>query len=222
MPMNTFQLMLNQQPFSAPLGKLVCVGRNYAAHAAELNNPIPDQPLLFMKPATSAADLTKPVNLTGQTYPVHYETEIALLVGQPLTQASPEEAISAIAGVGLALDLTLRALQSELKAKGYPWERAKAWDGACPLSGFVSADQVHDWSNLRLGLKINGEMRQVGSASEMLMPIPNLLAHISQTFTLLPGDVVLTGTPEGVGVLHSGDQLYLELNDFISIRTEVV
>ncbi len=222
MSLTAFQLTLDDRPFPTPLGKLVCVGRNYAEHAAELNNPVPDEPLLFMKPATSVVPMAAPIDLSRQQEPVHYETEIALLIGQPLSQASAEEGLAAVAGVGLALDLTLRGLQSKLKAQGHPWERAKAWDGACPLSGFVAAQQVTCWSALRLCMQLNGEVRQHGSASEMLMSIPDLLAHISQTFSLLPGDVVLTGTPAGVGTLSKGDQVYLELNDLLSIRTQAV
>lgn len=221
MNVEIFVPQLEGADWSTPLGKIVCVGRNYAEHAAELNNPIPEQPLLFIKPATSAAHLDQPVQLPEAAGDVHYETEIALLIGKPLRKASVDEALQAVVGVGLALDLTLRGLQSELKKQGHPWERAKAWDGACPLSAFVPADQVADWPALELSLSINGVERQRGTASQMLTPIPQLLSHISQTFTLLPGDVVITGTPAGVGKLASGDQLQLELKGLLQANTRV-
>jgi len=205
-----------------PLGKLVCVGRNYAEHAAELNNPIPEQPLLFIKPATSAVVLQEPVHLPKDVGDVHYETEIALLIGSPLTKAKPEAALEAVVGVGLALDLTLRDLQTELKKQGHPWERAKAWDGACPLSDFVPVAEVEDWQELELSLAINGIEKQRGKAKQMLTPIAELLSHISQTFTLLPGDVVITGTPAGVGKLTTGDQLNVQLTNLIQVTTKVV
>jgi 2-keto-4-pentenoate hydratase/2-oxohepta-3-ene-1,7-dioic acid hydratase in catechol pathway len=199
-----------------PLGKIVCVGRNYAEHAAELNNPIPAQPLLFIKPATSAVDMKHPLQLPQGQGDVHYETEIALLIGKTLCKVDEATAMTGVAGVGLALDLTLRDLQSELKKQGHPWERAKAWDGACPLTAFVPADRVTDWSELELVMRLNGIEKQRGKASQMLTPIVSLLSHISQTFTLLPGDVVITGTPAGVGRLAAGDQLELELTDLLT------
>lgn len=197
------------------LGKIVCVGRNYAEHAAELNNPIPAQPLLFIKPATSAVSTKQRLQLPQGQGEVHYETEIALLIGKPLCKVDEITAIAGVVGVGLALDLTLRDLQSELKQQGHPWERAKAWDGACPLTTFVPADRVADWSALELVMRLNGVEKQRGKASQMLTPIAQLLSHISQTFTLLPGDVVITGTPAGVGRLESGDHLDLELTGLL-------
>jgi 2-keto-4-pentenoate hydratase/2-oxohepta-3-ene-1,7-dioic acid hydratase in catechol pathway len=217
--LNPFVPTLQGQQWPHPLGKIVCVGRNYAEHAAELNNPVPEQPLLFIKPATCAVPMDRPLQLPEGRGEVHYETEIALLIGQPLQQATTEQAMAAIAGVGLALDLTLRELQSQLKKLGHPWERSKAWDGACPLSVFVPASRVADWSALSLSLSINGRLRQQGSAAQMLTPIARLLSHISETFTLLPGDVVITGTPAGVGVLAAGDQLQLALDQLLQVTT---
>lgn len=202
------------QVFTQPLGKIVCVGRNYAEHAKELNNPVPSAPLLFIKPATSAVNLGEPLRVnSGHDEPVHFETELTLLIGEPLSHASPEQAERAVAGIGLGLDLTLRELQSQLKEKGHPWEIAKGFDGACPLSPFVALDTVPDWPALSFTLSINGTLRQHGVVSEMLFPIPQLLAEMSRHFTLLPGDVVLTGTPAGVGMLEKGSELAFTLGD---------
>lgn len=205
-----------------PMGKVVCVGRNYAEHARELNNPIPSEPLLFIKPATAVVPMAEPVRLPEGRGAVHYETEIALLIGKPLSGAvSAEQAREAIVGVGLALDLTLRELQDELKAKGHPWERAKAFDGACPLSRFVDPAGL-DLTELPLALTINGTLRQQGSSSQMITPITALLQHIAQVFTLLPGDVVITGTPAGVGVLSGDDVLELGIEGVLTETTRVV
>ncbi|MFZ2288852.1 MAG: fumarylacetoacetate hydrolase family protein [Halopseudomonas yangmingensis] len=202
----------DNSPISLPLGKVVCVGRNYAEHARELNNPVPAEPLLFIKPATAVVALDQPLHLPQGLGAVHYETEIALLIGQTLSgDVSEQQAIAAIAGIGLALDLTLRELQDQLKAKGHPWERAKAFDGACPLSAFVEPAQLPDLTAIPLQLRINGELRQQGNSAEMITPIIALLRHIAGVFTLQPGDVVITGTPAGVGVLVSGDQLQLAI-----------
>ncbi|SFM38695.1 fumarylacetoacetate hydrolase family protein [Marinobacter zhejiangensis] len=207
-------------PIHLPLGKIVCIGRNYAEHARELNNPIPDEPLLFIKPATSAVHITRPITPPQGFGAVHFETELAVLIGQPLSHASETEAAGAILGYGLALDLTLRDVQSKLKDKGHPWERAKAFDGACPLSPFVDANDLPQ-GHLTFSLDINGERQQTGDTRDMLVPILPLITHISHHFTLLPGDVVLTGTPAGVGPLTSGQRLSLELENALFVETTV-
>ncbi|MDL2199787.1 fumarylacetoacetate hydrolase family protein [Halopseudomonas aestusnigri] len=205
-----------------PMGKVVCVGRNYAEHARELNNPVPTEPLLFIKPATSVVPMAPSIKLVQGRGPVHYETEIALLIGAPLSgMVSEEEAEAAIIGVGLALDLTLRELQDQLKAKSHPWERAKAFDGACPLSPFVPKAQAGDLHALSLQLDINGERRQQGSAAEMITPIVALVRYIANQFSLLPGDVVITGTPAGVGVLNPGDELTLAIAGKLQVQTRI-
>ena len=208
-------------PVHLPLGKIVCVGRNYAEHARELNNPVPDEPLLFIKPATSAVYITRPLEVPRDQGEVHFETELAVLIGRPLTNASAREVEAAILGYGLALDLTLRDVQSKLKEKGHPWERAKAFDGACPLSPFVAAEKLPE-GNIHFTLDVNGQRQQTGDTDDMLNPIAPLIAHMSKQFTLEPGDVVLTGTPKGVGPLVSGQTLSLELEDVLFVETHVV
>lgn len=210
-------------PVELPLGKIVCVGRNYAAHAAELNNPIPDAPLLFIKPATAAVSMAEPIHLRRGHGSCHYEGELALLIGEKLTDANPGQVPAAIAGLGLALDLTLRELQADLKKQGQPWEKAKGFDGACPLSPFVKLDWLPDWDQLTYTLWLNDEIRQRGKSSHMLTPMLDLVAYISRYFTLLPGDVVLTGTPAGVGELQVGDKVAMGLEeDWLWVETEVV
>ncbi|PTY37387.1 hypothetical protein BGP77_12820 [Saccharospirillum sp. MSK14-1] len=194
-----------------PVGKAVCVGRNYAEHARELNNPIPEQPLLFHKPASAFCELAGQLSLTRAT--LHFETELALLIGAPLT-ASSDDPWTAVTAVSLALDLTDRELQLELKQAGHPWERAKAFDGALPLGPWLPIAQMPaqmgDWS---YRLELNGALRQHGQIRQMLCPPAQLLRLILQDFSLSPGDVVLTGTPAGVGVLSNGDQLLFKLDD---------
>ncbi|GGO78254.1 hypothetical protein GCM10011348_09740 [Marinobacterium nitratireducens] len=205
-----------------PLGKVVCVGRNYADHAAELNNPVPTVPMLFIKPATSVVPLEQPFAIPAGQGRVHFETEMSILIGKRLKGADEQQAAAAIAGVGLALDLTLRDLQDELKRQGHPWEKSKGFDGACPLSAFVPADQVPDLQNVQLRLRVNDDTRQDGNSRFMLNPVLPLLSYISNHFTLEPGDVVLTGTPAGVGPIASGDRLDVELVDILSLSTAVL
>ncbi|WP_221797828.1 fumarylacetoacetate hydrolase family protein [Oceanobacter mangrovi] len=209
--------ILDAEEFLSPTGKVVCVGRNYAAHAAELNNPVPQQPLLFIKPADAVVDMAGEFAIPTGQGSVHYELEIALLLGKKLKNADAAQALAAIAGVGLALDLTLRDVQSGLKDKAHPWERAKAFDGSCPVSPFVSASKVTDWANIGLQLDINGASRQDGSSAAMLFPIAELLVEMSRCFTLNPGDIIITGTPEGVGELKVGDAVQARLQDWLSV-----
>ncbi|SHF77776.1 Fumarylacetoacetate (FAA) hydrolase family protein [Modicisalibacter ilicicola DSM 19980] len=201
----------DSRPFDRSLGKVVCVGRNYAEHAKELDNPVPSAPLLFIKPATSVVMLEDAIEVPSARGEVHFETELALLIGEELTDASPQAAEKAVAGIGLALDLTLRDVQARLKEKGHPWEVAKAFDGACPLSSFVRVEGVPDWDNVTFSLDIDGERRQTGQGGDMLFAVPVLLAEMSRHFTLQPGDVVLTGTPAGVGPLPGGVELHFVL-----------
>ncbi|MDP5291906.1 fumarylacetoacetate hydrolase family protein [Oceanimonas sp. CHS3-5] len=214
---------IDQEGFVLPYatGKVVCVGRSYRDHAEELNNPVPDAPLLFIKPATSLAPLDEPLLLPADQGPVHHEVEVALLVGRRLCKASPAEALNAVAGVGLALDLTLRALQDELKAKGQPWERAKAFDGSCPMGPFVSPDLLAPLQQLDFSLTVNGQPRQTGNTKLMMWSLGELLAEISGCFTLMPGDIVLTGTPKGVGELNAGDELTLTLDNKFAFTAKV-
>ena len=204
-----------------PITKVVCVGRNYAEHAAELDNPVPTQPLLFIKPPSAVTELEAGITLAAVDEPVHYEAELALLLGTRLSHATEEEVEGAISGLGLALDLTLREAQSQLKKNGHPWEIAKAFDGACPLSAFVPREQFPATRRFHFSLHINGEARQHGDTADMLKPIPALVSYMSKHFTLEPGDVVLTGTPAGVGKLAPGDALSLTLEDRLSIETTV-
>jgi 2-keto-4-pentenoate hydratase/2-oxohepta-3-ene-1,7-dioic acid hydratase in catechol pathway len=194
------------------LMKIICIGRNYAEHAAELNNPVPSEPLLFIKPGSCVVPLDDGFTLVEGRGDVHFEAEIAVLIGKPLSRTpNAEEVRDAISGFAPALDLTLRDLQSALKAKGYPWEVAKSFDGACVLAPFVPGDAVEDLTDLGIRLAINGDVRQDGNSRDMLNPILPMIQHIAGHFSLQPGDVILTGTPAGVGPLHKGDELVLEL-----------
>ena len=204
-----------------PIGKVVCVGRNYLQHIQELDNAVPSEPLLFNKPSTALSALNKPVVVPKNLGPCHNELELAVLIKTPLSQGAIQDAEAAIWGVGLGLDLTLRDVQSALKKQGHPWERAKAFDHSCPMSPFVIKNRVDKLSNLDFSLRVNNEIRQQGNSQDMLFPILELLVNISNTFTLLPGDIVMTGTPKGVAALSIDDQLTIELNGHFLIKTYV-
>jgi 2-keto-4-pentenoate hydratase/2-oxohepta-3-ene-1,7-dioic acid hydratase in catechol pathway len=202
-------------PSASLPSKVVCVGRNYAAHARELGNAIPEQPILFLKPSTSVCRMAEGVRWPSGQGSCHHEAELCVRLGSPLRQASPEQALAAVREVTLGLDLTLRDLQDQLKARGHPWERAKAFDGACVLGDWLGVDAVGDLRDVRFSLHVDGELRQQGHTADMLFGVAALLSEISQTFSLLAGDVVMTGTPAGVAALQPGQSLLLTLDTLL-------
>lgn len=192
--------------------KIICVGRNYADHAKELGNAIPDQAVLFIKPPSSLSTLDAGVSWNPVWGNCHYECELSLRIDQPLKQVTdPAQALAAVGAVTLGLDLTLRELQEQLKTKGQPWERAKAYDGSCVLADWVDVKEIQDWTQVQYQFEINGQLRQSGNTANMIFDIGSLLVEINQIFGLEPGDVIMTGTPAGVAALHSGDQLIMTL-----------
>ena len=188
-----------------PVGKIVCVARNYAEHARELGNEIPERPVFFIKPASSIIRHGEAVIIPDYSRECHHEVELAVLIGKWGKNIAENFAMEHVAGYGVAIDLTLRDVQSELKQKGLPWEIAKGFDTACPLSDFVPAARIADPHELKIRLRVNGELRQDGTTALMLRRIPELLRAASTFFTLERGDILLTGTPAGVGPVLHGD-----------------
>lgn len=192
-------------------GKVVCVGRNYRAHANELGNAVPDQPLLFIKPASALQSLDKPIQWPQVLGSCHHELELCLLIGKPLENPSPKAAMEAIWGYTLGLDLTLRDQQNLLKAQSMPWERAKAFAGSAPMGTFIPARDIRSVEDLQLELQINGGVRQAAETNAMVFNVLQLLCESANAFTLQPGDILMTGTPAGVSSLRRGDELRLQL-----------
>ena len=193
--------------------KIVCVGRSYADHAKELGNAVPDRPVLFIKPPSALTSLDTGIEWNPDWGNCHYECELSLRIDRTLSKENdPAKVLQAIGAATLGLDLTLRDLQDDLKKKGQPWERAKAFDGSCVLADWIPVgDVIADWKDVHYTLEINDELRQKGDTALLIFDIATLLADISQVFTLEAGDVVMTGTPAGVAALQSGDQLKMTL-----------
>jgi 2-keto-4-pentenoate hydratase/2-oxohepta-3-ene-1,7-dioic acid hydratase in catechol pathway len=195
-----------------PLGKVVCIGRNYAEHAKELGNPVPTEPLIFMKPGSCVVPLEGGFTIPTDRGAVHYEAEIVVLIGKPLSKnPSAEEVVDAISGFAPGLDLTLRDVQSRLREKGLPWELAKCFDGAAVIAPFVPAETYSDLTDIGIRLTINDKVVQDGNSSLMLNPIVPMIQHMAANFSLQAGDIIMTGTPAGVGPFEPGDQIVLEL-----------
>lgn len=213
---------ISDETLNLPVGKVVCIGRNYLDHIRELGNEVPEQALLFMKPATALIGLDEPLSLPTDLGECHNELEVALLINAPIQRGDEINIVEMIWGVGLGLDLTLRDLQSKLKEKGQPWERAKAFDYSCPISKFIPMNEFSDLNQLEFSLSVNNITRQQGDTAKMMRSIEALLTEITDCFTLLPGDIVLTGTPAGVGVLNSGDKLALTLANRYKFGCEII
>ncbi|UPW16860.1 fumarylacetoacetate hydrolase family protein [Agarivorans sp. TSD2052] len=201
--------------------KAVCVGQNYLAHMQEMGGAPAKQAVFFIKPKTAFIAVQDVIEIPHQFGDVHYELELALLISKPLKNATPEQLDDAVWGYAAALDLTLRDVQLELKQRGHPWERAKAFDKSCVLSHFKPINSLAELAEVPLSFKQNGIVKQQGSTGQMIRNMTKLLCEASACFTLEPGDVLLTGTPAGVGPLSANDKLLLNVAD-IAVETEVV
>jgi 5-carboxymethyl-2-hydroxymuconate isomerase len=217
--MKTASIPATNQEF--PIGKIVCLARNYAEHARELGNETPAAPVLFMKPASSVIGDGEAVCIPAYSQECHFEVELALLIGKECRAVSVDKALEYVVGYGVAIDMTLRDVQNQLKAKGLPWEIAKGFDTSCPLSDFVPASSVPEPHGLNLRLSVNGELRQNGTSADMIHRVPQIIVHISAIFTLEPGDVILTGTPAGVGRVVAGDVMAAEIVGVGTLKTPV-
>jgi acylpyruvate hydrolase len=187
--------------------KIIAIGRNYAEHAKELNNPVPTVPVIFMKPDTALLKDNRPFYYPEFSQDVHHEIELVLKISKEGKHISEKFAANYYEEIGLGIDFTARDIQARHKEKGLPWELAKGFDGSAPISNFVPKAQFADLYNLDLRLDINGETRQNGSTKDLLFSFEQLLAFVSQYITLKKGDLIFTGTPEGVGKVQIGDKL---------------
>lgn len=203
------------------VGKIICLGRNYLDHIRELGNKVPDRAVLFCKPTTSLIPDGGQVVIPDYSENCHHELELALLIGQTGKNIPESEALSYVAGYAVAIDLTLRDVQDELKEKGLPWEIAKGFDTSCPLSDFVPAASVNDPNSIQLTMKVNGELRQQGTTAQMMRSVEEIIEEISKFFTLEPGDIILTGTPAGVSRIVSGDHLVGTIENVGTLQVSV-
>jgi 2-keto-4-pentenoate hydratase/2-oxohepta-3-ene-1,7-dioic acid hydratase in catechol pathway len=188
-----------------PRSKVVAIGKNYAAHAAEMGGETPEEPLMFLKPNTSVVGPGDPVYYPHQSARVDYEGELAVVIGRICRDVPPEQATDVIWGYTIANDVTARDLQK----KDGQWSRAKGFDSFCPLGPWIETDRdPQDFADgVAIQTHLNGDLVQDGSTKDLIFDIPTLVAHVTAVMTLLPGDVILTGTPEGVGPMEVGDEV---------------
>ncbi|MDG4945921.1 fumarylacetoacetate hydrolase family protein [Weeksellaceae bacterium KMM 9713] len=186
--------------------KIICIGRNYTEHAKELGNAIPEEPVLFIKPSTSL-NTSSSFDIPSFSEDIHFELEIVLKISKTGKNISEEDAQYYFDEISLGIDFTARDVQSKLKEKGLPWEKAKAFDGSTTVSDFVSLNEFKNKEEIEFELYQNEELKQAGNSKNMLFNFHQIIAHASQYFTLEKGDLIFTGTPKGVGKVNSGDVL---------------
>jgi len=197
-----------------PRSKVIGFGRTYREHAKELGNEVPNEPLMFLKPNTSVVGHGDPVTLPAFSEEVSFEGELAVVIGRICKDVPAEKAADVIFGYTVANDLTARDAQR----KDPQWARAKGFDGACPLGPWIET-QLADPDDVGIVTRVNGEVRQDGSTNEMIWSVNDLVARASEAFTLLPGDVILTGTPAGVGLVAEGDNVEIEVEGIGTLRS---
>ncbi|MBB5190823.1 2-keto-4-pentenoate hydratase/2-oxohepta-3-ene-1,7-dioic acid hydratase in catechol pathway [Silvimonas terrae] len=197
------------------VANLFCVGRNFAAHAAEMGSSIGEEPMVFLKPTSAILPAGEPIPLPSWSREIHHETELVVAIGKGGRNIDPAHAMAHVAGYALGLDLTARDVQAEAKKKGQPWTLAKGYYGAAVLTGFVPVTAIADPAQLTFTLHIDGELRQHADTRNMVFNIPTLIAWISSRFGLTEGDLIYTGTPEGVGPIQAGETLQLVLPGLI-------
>ena len=203
------------------VGKLVCLARTYRKHAEEMNTYVTEEPLLFLKPASAVIFDGESIIIPKMSNCLHHEVELGVVIGKKCKNVPQKNAMNYVLGYLLALDITARNIQSVAKKNGWPWSIAKGFDTFAPISSIVLKEEVQDPSNLDISLKVNGEIRQSSSTSYMIYSIERIIEFISGVMTLEPGDLILTGTPKGVGEIVSDDVIEAHLGDICSIKVDV-
>ncbi len=200
--------------------KILCIGRNYAAHIAELHNAVPDEPVIFSKPDTALLKNNAPFYYPSYSQDIHHEVEIILKICKDAKSVEPKFAHKYFDEIGLGIDFTARDLQAKAKAKGLPWTLSKGFNGSAPISEFFPKTDF-DLESLNFSLSLNGQIRQKGNTALMLNSFAEIISYISRFITLRKGDIIFTGTPEGVGAVAIGDRLQGYLEDRMVLDFEV-
>jgi acylpyruvate hydrolase len=202
-------------------GKIICLGRNYVEHAKEMKAEIPGEPVLFLKPSTAILPDGGTIIVPPFSRELHHEVELVALITRGGSKIPRPDAMSHIGGYAVGLDMTLRDVQADAKKKGLPWTISKGFDTSAPLSSFVARDSVADPHNLTISLAVNGTLKQHSTTRNMIFRLDEVIAYISSIFTLESGDLIFTGTPEGVGPVQPGDALVAEIEGIGTLTANV-
>jgi acylpyruvate hydrolase len=201
--------------------KIICIGRNYAEHAKEMNAPVPSEPVFFLKPDTALIKDNQPFYYPDFSNEIHHEVELVLKINKAGKNIAQEFAHKYYDEIGIGIDFTARDLQAKCKEKGLPWEKAKAFDGSAPIGMFMNKADFKDLNAINFHLLVNGAMVQKGNTSDLLFSFDAVIAYVSKFFTLKTGDLIYTGTPEGVGPVKIGDKLEAFIEDKKLLEFEV-
>ena len=203
------------------IGKLVCLARTYKKHAKEMKSDVTKEPILFLKPASAVIFNEDSVIIPKISKTLHHEVELGVIIGKKCKNVLKSKASDYVLGYLLALDITARDIQEEAKKKGWPWSIAKGFDTFAPISNVVLKEKIPNPNNLDISLKVNGKLKQSSNTKNMIFSVERIIEYISQIMTLDEGDLILTGTPEGVGEIKKGDILEAELGAYCSLRVNV-
>jgi acylpyruvate hydrolase len=203
------------------INKIVCVGRNYAEHAIELGNEIPEKPVIFLKPSSAVIYSGDRIIYPSFSNEMHHEVELVLLIGKSIKDADIDEAENGIGGYGVGLDMTLRDIQAKLKEKSHPWTIAKGFDTSAVLSDFISKENYKLTLDEEISLSVNGAVKQKEKLNKMIFSPAKLVQYISSLMTLEEGDLIFTGTPKGVGKVERGDKIEAEIAGVASLKCSV-
>lgn len=204
------------------IGKIVCVGKNYEAHAKEMGSEVPEFPLIFLKPASALISSGKNVPHPDYSNNLHHEVELVLLIDKDIKNAGAEEAVDAIGGYAVGLDMTLRDIQDEMKKKGNPWTLAKCFDASAVISPFILKTEYKLRENEKIYLEVNGNERQNSTLDKMIFSPVQIVKYISSRMTLEAGDIIFTGTPEGVGKVNRGDIINAYIENVGELTTKII
>ncbi len=217
----SYYIFKNDDRRKMPIGKLVCLARTYRKHAEEMHAEVTKNPLLFLKPASSVIFNGESIIIPKMSNCLHHEVELGVVIGKKCKSVSQKDALNYVIGYLLALDITARDIQSEAKKSGWPWSIAKGFDTFAPISKVVLKEDAPNPNNLDLWLKVNGKIRQSSNTNNMVFSIEKIIEFISEIMTLEPGDLIMTGTPEGVGEIAAGDIVEAGLGNICSLKVNV-
>lgn len=201
--------------------KIICIGRNYAEHAKEMNAPVPAEPVFFLKPDTAIIKNNLPFYYPDFTKEIHHEVELVLKINKPGKNIDEKFANKYYEEIGIGIDFTARDIQAKCKEKGLPWEKAKAFDGSAPIGKFIPKKKLTDINNINFNLMVNGNVVQVGNTRDLLFKFDEIIAYVSTFFTLKKGDLIYTGTPAGVGPINIGDKLAASIENELLLAFEI-
>ncbi|MBI1807069.1 MAG: fumarylacetoacetate hydrolase family protein [Ignavibacteria bacterium] len=204
------------------VGKIFCLGKNYAAHAKEMESEVPEEPVVFLKPSTAIIRDGDEIKIPRMSHEVHHEVELVVAIGKEGKNIRASDSAGYVLGYAIGLDMTMRDVQNEAKKQGHPWTVAKGFDTSAPVSDIIPAAKINNPRDLTISCKVNGVIRQKSSTRNMIFSIDTIIEYISSIFTLERGDLIFTGTPEGVSRIVAGDTIEAELVGYTTISHRVV